>query len=139
MRVSESISAEGTCWPKKSTKAKLVVDILLFKAIPSSKSLVSKFSNPNPTELLSCAIAVFNSDMIPDVEVSQNISSLDTVGFVSKIAKFFICLKGPTKTLITPNWRSAFWEVVIWPTNGFDCALYITFIVSVSSIGDVSS
>ena len=52
---------------------------------------------------MSVATAVFKSDIKPDVEVSQYISSLETSGSVSKIAKFSSVSYGLLVSARTPN------------------------------------
>ena len=69
---------------------------------PSLKLLVSKVSKP-PAGGSSVFIASFKSDIKPEVDVSQNISNLETSGSVSNIARFFIVIKGVADVFTIPN------------------------------------
>ena len=78
--------------PKLSTISKLLASISSPAIISSSKAEVLKLSKFAVAEPGAFDIALFKSDIIPAVDVSQYISNLDTVGAVSSIAKFSILL-----------------------------------------------
>ena len=77
----------GILTPLLSTIVKSLFDTCCVAAkVASLKLLVDQPPIP-AAPLESFKITLFNSDIIPDVDVSQKISKLDSTGAVSNIAK----------------------------------------------------